>query len=301
MIGTLEARVFLPLLGLILAAVAGVPGSSPAHAEMIRVMSFNIRYDNPDDGENAWAHRRDWVGELIREHQIDVLGLQEVLKSQVDDLRQRLPEYGWYGVGRDDGHEAGEFAPIFFRSDRFELVDKGHFWLCERPDEPGRIDWEAACARITTWVALKERNTSKARGHKQYFFNTHFDHRSDEARDKSAILLRTRIAAINDGSVVLTGDFNCRSGSTPIKLLTAIAKGEDHAVLRDAYELGKDVHQGPLGTWNGFRAIQPEHRIDFVFVSRQWRVTVHQILDQQRNGRFPSDHLPVLAELSADD
>lgn len=301
MSGTLQLRVFWPTMGAFLAALGTIAWPSATTAEPVRVMSFNIRFDNPDDGENAWPHRRDWVGELIREHQVDVLGLQEALKSQIDDLQQRLPKYAWYGVGRDDGQEAGEFAPIFYRTDRFELVDKGHFWLCEKPDEPGRKDWEAACTRITTWVALREKAAANKPGREQYFFNTHFDHESVEAREKSAELIRTRIAAIEDGPVVLTGDFNCRSSSHPITLLTAKTDGEDQATLRDAYELGKDLHQGPRGTWNGFRAVSPEHRIDFVFVSPQWQVTGHQILDQRRDGRFPSDHLPVLAELMAKD
>jgi endonuclease/exonuclease/phosphatase family metal-dependent hydrolase len=273
--------------------------------ESVRVASFNIRFNNPDDGENAWPHRRDWVGEMIREQDPDVLGLQEVLKSQIDDLQQRLPNYRWYGVGRDDGQEAGEYAPIFYRADRFELVDKGHFWLCEKPDEPGRKDWNAACTRMATWVALRRKAPARdgATGDspatpKQYFFNTHFDHQSAEARRNSAELLRTRIAAIQDGPVVLTGDFNCGSQSEPISLLTSTAEGLERGVLTDAYELGKDLHQGPLSTWNGFRAIQPGQRIDFVFVSPQWQVTGHRILDEQREGRFPSDHCPVLAELS---
>lgn len=264
-------------------------------AEPLRVMSFNIRFDNPADGENAWPHRRDWVAELVRENRVDVVGMQEVLKSQIDDLRQRLTNYRWYGVGRDDGHEAGEYAPIFYRADRFELVDKGVFWLCEKPTEPGRVDWGAACTRIATWVALRE----KSAGEKRYFFNTHFDHRSAEARLKSAALIRQRVAEIQDDPVVLTGDFNCLVNSEPIKTLAAKEEGAEWPTLTDAYELGKPLHQGPTSTWNGFRQIVPNRRIDFVFVSPGWKVTAHRILDAQREGRFASDHLPVLAELVA--
>ena len=266
--------------------------------EPIRVMSFNIRFDNPKDGENAWPHRRDWVGELILEHQVDVLGLQEALRSQIDDLQERLPTYNWYGVGRDDGRHAGEYAPIFYNADRFELVHGGHFWLCEKPDEPGRKDWESACTRITTWVALRQKGVNGTpTGPKQYFYNTHFDHVSKEARLKSAELIRSRIAAVNDGEVVLTGDFNCTAGSPPIEALVAGAD-QSPAVLSDAFALGKNVHKGPSGTWNGFRVVKPDARIDFIFVSPGWRVAAHRILDVQRDGRFPSDHCPVLATLT---
>jgi endonuclease/exonuclease/phosphatase family metal-dependent hydrolase len=281
--------------GYFLVGVVGwlAAGTSGAH-EPVRVMSFNIRHDNPQDGENAWPHRRDWVAELIRDNRVDVLGMQEVLKSQIDDLRQRLTDYGWYGVGRDDGQEAGEYAPIFYRADRFELLDKGVFWLCEKPDEPGRIDWNAACTRIVTWIALREKHD----GGKRYFFNTHFDHESAEARVKSAELIRQRIAEIKDGPIVLTGDFNCLANSEPIKSIAAKEDGAEQSMLTDAYELAKPFHQGPTSTWNGFRQVVPNRRIDFVFVSPGWKVKAHRILDDQREGRFASDHLPVLAELS---
>ena len=291
-------RVIFLALASALAASSGWPATAD---QPVRVMTFNIRYDNPNDGVNAWPHRRDWVGELIREHHVDVVGLQEALKSQIDDLQQRLPSYHWYGVGRDDGRQAGEYAPIFYNKDRFELLDKGHFWLCTKPDEPGRIDWDAACTRITTWIAVQEKAaTGRPAALRRYFFNTHFDHQSGKAREMSAVLLRSRIAAINDGPVVLTGDFNCLSGSQPITSLTAKPIDSERSTLTDAYELAKDIHRGPLTTWNGFRAIRPDRRIDFVFVSPQWRVTGHRIVDDQRDGRFPSDHLPVVAELSTE-
>ncbi len=291
------------------AAEADTDESGPT----IQVMSFNIRYDNPGDGDDAWPHRRDWVGELVRENDVDVLGLQEALESQIDDLQQRLPNYHWYGVGRDDGRQGGEYAPIFFNADRFELVNGGHFWLCEQPTQPGRRDWNAACTRITTWIALRPKNgpsqasdeteTETDKVHddgvstqKMYFYNTHFDHKSGLARNESAELLRGRIASIRDGPVVLTGDFNCRPGSQPIARLTK--KSDDGtAVLSDAFELGKANHVGPLGTWNGFRKVDPDHRIDFVFVSPEWSVVSHQIVDEQRDGRFPSDHCPVVANI----
>ena len=157
--------------------------------EPVRAMSFNIRFDNPKDGDNAWPHRRDFVGELIREQKVDVLGLQEALRSQIDDLQERLPNYNWYGVGRDDGRRAGEYAPIFYNAERFELINGGHFWLCEKPDEPGRKDWDSACTRITSWVSLREKNDNgELVGPKLYFYNAHYDHVSKEARLKLSLI-----------------------------------------------------------------------------------------------------------------
>ena len=106
--------------------------------EALTVMSFNIRYDNPADGPDAWPLRKDWVAEIVREH-ADVAGLQEVRKGQLDDLKERLPGFEFYGVGRDDGKEAGEFVPVGWRKDRFTATDKGVFWLSETPDEVGRV------------------------------------------------------------------------------------------------------------------------------------------------------------------
>ena len=264
-------------------------------------MSFNIRFDNPDDGDNAWPHRRDFVGELIREQKVDVLGLQEALRSQIDDLQERLPNYNWYGVGRDDGRRAGEYAPIFYNAERFELINGGHFWLCEKPDEPGRKDWDSACTRITSWVSLREKNDNgELVGPKLYFYNAHYDHVSKEARLKSSQLIQTRIADINDGPVVLTGDFNCTAGSPPIEAIIADSE-KSSATLADAYALAKENHKGPDGTWNGFKKVRPGSRIDFVFVSPKWKVESHEILDIQRDGRFPSDHCPVMATLTQAD
>jgi len=156
------------------------PKDEPA---TLHVMTWNIRYDNPGDGENAWPHRKDWVAEIIRREKADIIGLQEVLKGQLDDLTQRLPEMVAYGVGRDDGKMKGEYAPILYRRDRFELLDKSTFWLSKTPDVSGSKDWDAALTRIASWVKLKDKQTGKV----FYFINTHFDHRGAEARLQSAV------------------------------------------------------------------------------------------------------------------
>ena len=268
-----------------------------------RVMTFNIRFDNPADGENAWPRRRDWVAEIIREQRTDIAGLQEALRRQIDDLQERLPGYEWYGVGRDDGRDRGEYVPIFYRKERFELVDKGTFWLSPTPDEPGSRGWDAQLPRTTTWLRLKDRTT----GRTLTAFNTHFDHRGAQARDESARLLLVKVREIaGEDPVVLTGDFNTVPTTEPYRILTGTTRraGGNEAdaappvvPLRDAERISSARPEGPNSTWNGFREIVPQMKIDYIF-TLGFDVRSHRIIDERREGRFPSDHLPVAATLS---
>lgn len=258
----------------------------PVSPEPVRVMSFNIRYDNPGDGLDAWPNRRDRVAGLIRFHGADLAGLQEALRSQIDDLEARLPDYDWIGVGRTDGADEGEFTPIFYRADRFSVQDQGNFWLSETPDVPGSKSWDAALERIATWAIFED----SASGIQFFALNTHFDHIGETARENSAALLVEMIDSLaRDLPVVFTGDINTGPDSPPYKVITAS--------FRDALHATEQEHYGPTSTWNGFEAIQPDRRIDFVFVNDAFRVIKHGILSDTWDGRFPSDHLPVLAEV----
>lgn len=256
----------------------------------VRAMTFNIRFNNPNDGVNAWPNRRDWVAEIIRDNDPDVIGLQEVLPEQLSDLKERLPGYTTYSVGRQDGRDAGEAVPILFKTDRFELVEKATFWLSVEPETVGSVGWDAALPRVCSWVRLKH----KASGKELLAFNTHFDHRGPNARVESAKLLVKRIGEIaGDHPALLTGDFNCLPAQPPYGVLTAQSSG----LLQDARQACHVDPVGPDSTWNGFLMIIPGRRIDFIFVTPQLDVTSHRTLTDSRDGRFPSDHLPVLAEL----
>lgn len=271
------------------AVLIGTAVGSGQEGDTVNVMSFNIRYNNPADGPNAWPHRKDWVAEIIREN-ADVAGLQEVRKGQLDDLKERLPAFEFYGVGRDDGKDAGEFVPIAWKKDRFTAIDKGAFWLSETPAEPGSKSWDAALPRVTTWVRLKDGQT----GGSLLAVNTHFDHRGEQARRESAVLLRDWIAKHAEGvPVVLTGDFNTLPDSVPYRNLTAESGG---TTLRDS-RLAVDAPQGPESTWNGFNEIVPGRRIDFIFTRGVAKPTAFRTLDETRENRFPSDHLPVVAKV----
>lgn len=253
----------------------------------LRVMTFNIRYDAPNDGRNVWDNRKDMAASMIRFHQADVIGLQEALKGQIDDLQDRLPDFSWLGVGRADGKEAGEFSPIFYRTSRLELLEHDTFWLSETPEIPGSKSWDAAIERVATWAIFLDRSTEE----EVFILNTHFDHIGRQARLESARVIVDRLPALASGRpVVVMGDFNVPPKTQPYEVLTS-------GTLRDAMRVSEHPHHGPASTWNDFEAVVPGHRIDYVFVDERFRVLRHGILSDSWDGRFPSDHLPVLAEI----
>jgi endonuclease/exonuclease/phosphatase family metal-dependent hydrolase len=256
-------------------------------------MSFNIRYDNPADGEDAWPRRRTKVASMVRFHGADVVGLQEALRSQIADLEAALPELGWFGVGRSAERD-GEHCAVLYRKDRLEVVAHDTFWLSETPAVAGSRSWDAALPRIVTWGRLRDRRTGLA----FVVLNTHFDHLGETARRESARLLLRKVAEIAgpDGPVVVTGDFNTTPDSEPYRILTT-GDGARGALV-DALHASSLPHHGPTSSWNGFKAIEPGRRIDFILVRPPVGVRQHGILSDTFDGRFPSDHLPVLAEVS---
>jgi endonuclease/exonuclease/phosphatase family metal-dependent hydrolase len=286
--------VSVPLLAAPSPARAQQPARSavPAAPASFRVMTFNIRYDNPADSANAWPHRAEGVGGLIRFHDPDLIGLQEAQRGQLDDLQRLLPGYAWFGQPRSDGGPGDEHSAILYRTDRFDLLGQGTFWLSETPDVPRSKGWDAALPRIATWGRFRDRAT----GDTILYLNTHFDHRGVRARAESARLLKRWLAA-NAGKlpVVVTGDLNTTPDSEPIAaLLDAAAPLR----LRDAIRISAEPPYGPGSTWNGFRAIVPDQRIDYVFVGDGLRVLEHGTLAETLDGvHYPSDHLPVLAEI----
>lgn len=264
------------------------PAYAQSPAESIRVLSYNIRYDNPDEGEDRWINRKERLTGLIRYHAPDLIGTQEALYNQVKDVADALPQYAWYGVGRDDGKEAGEFSAIFYNKSKFQLVDKGTFWLSPEPDKPTK-GWDAAIVRVCSWVKLKRQSTGK----EVFFFNTHFDHKGQQARERSAALIREKIKEIaGNAPVILSGDFNTNDASPPYQTLTKDQQ------LQDAKTVSDTGHYGPDGSFSGFDISNPlGERIDFIFVSQKFAVLKHAILTDSQNGKYPSDHLPVLSEI----
>lgn len=256
--------------------------------QTVKVMSFNIRLNVQSDSSNAWPNRTALVESQIRFHDADLLGIQEALPDQMEDLIAMLPDYQAHGVARDTGRW-GEYSAIFFRKARFTLLEGNTFWLSETPDIPSK-GWDAALNRIVTWAKFRD----KFSGETFYYFNTHFDHRGKNARLESARLIRAQIARLNPGKlpVILSGDFNFTPEQAPYNALTASGG------LRDAgLESMLAVH-GPTSTWSGFTFPGvPGRRIDFIFVQHQLKVMRYGTLTDSWSGRYPSDHLPVLAEL----
>ena len=252
-----------------------------------RVMSFNVRYAT-DDGPNAWDHRRNLVVETIRDDAPDVLGLQEPLAPQVADLRASLPNYGFVGVGRDDGIEVGEFAPIFYRSDRFTLLEQGVFWLSAQPEEPGSVGWDAALPRIATWARLRFK---EAPLYGVQVVNVHFDHRGREARRESARMVRDYVDSLDGRPVVVLGDFNCDPTSEPYRILTQDLA--EHFGLRAAFADVADT----AGTYHGFTGAPRGGRIDWILFSSHFESPETAVDCCSFGGRYPSDHFPVTATL----
>jgi endonuclease/exonuclease/phosphatase family metal-dependent hydrolase len=252
-------------------------------------MSFNIRFDNPQDGANAWPLRRDMVARTLLFHKVDIVGLQEVLQHQLTELETQLPGYTWFGVGRDDGATKGEYAPIGYRTDRFKLIKSGTFWLSETPDTTGSRGWDAALPRIVTWAHFSEIRSSRA----FFFFNTHFDHMGEQARRNSALLLTSRVREYaNSLPCILTGDFNStRQDSAYLALIQPSAGWQDSEFLSES------GHYGGTQSFNAFQdLLQPGYLIDFIFVKGIARVTQHGLIAERWDGRFVSDHYPVLME-----
>lgn len=263
----------------------------------VRVMSFNIRYGTANDGVNRWELRRDFLVETVRAFSPDLLGTQETLGFQRDYLAEKLPEYDHLGVGRDDGRERGEMMALYYRKDRFEKLDGGHFWLSETPDVVGSKSWDSSLPRMVTWVKLRDRRQESLPP--IVFFNTHFDHMGTTARLESAKLLRRKFALFSDTcSVIVTGDFNTDEASPPYRALFDTVDSAPSPVI-DSYRANRpDRLTGMEGTFSSFKADSiAGARIDWIGVSRDWQIRSTEIDHTSRDGRTPSDHFPVTAVL----
>lgn len=271
------------------APLTGQIGCSPSP---VRVVSFNIRYGTADDGPDRWELRRGRAIETLLAQDADIIGLQEVLAFQADELRAALPGYGFVGAGRDDGERVGEFVPIFYRNGRFTLIEGGHFWLSPTPDQPGSKGWDAALPRMASWVLLGFKD---APGQDVYVINTHLDHVGERARLESAKLLRRVVESKGGEPVIVMGDFNCGPGEGPHAVLTRDA--ENLAELKDAYQVLGHPERG-AGTFHGFKGRTDGARIDWILTN--WRLAPRSAWIDRREfgGRYPSDHFLVGAEFT---
>lgn len=250
-------------------------------------MTYNIRYSTPNDGENWWEQRKEWVAEVVDYYAPDVLGIQEGLERQVAYLDSVFSTYQYVGVGRDDGIKAGEFSAVFYNSDKLEVLDSGTFWLSETPSKPS-YGWGANYRRVCSWALFKNKHTQE----EVLVFNAHFDHEVALARLNSAKLMHQKVLQLTDGEtpVVLMGDFNATPNADPIQFL------KEH--YADSKIVSVQSPFGPEGTYNGFDVNHPlDRRIDYIFVNDKITVERYAVIAESRYGRTPSDHLPVLVDL----
>jgi endonuclease/exonuclease/phosphatase family metal-dependent hydrolase len=264
--------------------------NSNTHIDL-NVMSFNIRLNTASDSLNSWQYRKDVAARVVSENDIDIAGAQEVTYGQLKDLLERLPEYRHIGAGRADGKNGGEFSAIFYKKDRFEVVNSGTFWLSETPDSIGKKGWDAACERVATWAVLEE--TASAR--RFFVLNTHLDHIGTTARRESARLIADTVAKHCDLPVIVTGDFNCEPDSEPIKTVLDEAAPVRLFHARDFAEIKHDA----TGTFHNFGRIPENKRsfIDYIFISRQIKALEYSVLPDKIDSVFVSDHAPVAARL----
>jgi len=256
----------------------------------LRIMTYNIRYDNPDDAPNNWDNRKEKVANLIQFYRPSFLGTQEALFHQLDYLDKHLHNYHWIGQGRKDGKKGGEFSALLYDTREVELAAQSDstIWLSKTPGKPSK-SWDAALPRILTWGKFQVKQT----GQTIYVFNTHFDHIGEKARQESAKIIIATIKKIaGDAPVILTGDFNITEESSPYQILSS-------SFLRDSYYASKTSPVGPDFTFSGFEVgeISEHRRIDYIFVNSPVTVTHTAIISSFNNGYYPSDHLPVVSDI----
>lgn len=251
--------------------------------------TFNIRYDEPHDSLNSWPYRKDTVAAFIKAQDLDVIGMQEVLNHQLLDLKERLPEYEAIGVGRDDGMTKGEYSCIFYKKDRFDVLDSNTFWLSQYPDSIGFIGWDGACPRIATWAKLQDKETGKI----FMAVNTHFDHVGVEARKNSALMIIEKIKEIvGSQPAVVTGDFNINDQDEAYQTITT-----NEFVLLDSYKTAEKVEGAPY-TYHGWGKTDDLKKIDFIFITPNIKA-IHAIIPNEPKTEwgFISDHNPVITQL----
>ena len=251
-------------------------------------MTYNLRFASPNP-PNAWPQRRPLMAELIAKLAPDVFGTQEGLYGQLQDLAADLPAFQWIGLGRDGGSR-GEFMAVFYRTARLEPLAFDHFWLSDTPEVIGSKTWGPKLARMVTWVKFRDRQTKR----EFIFVNTHFDHQVQEAREKSAQLVRERVAAFDAKlPVLLVGDFNAAAGSNK-----AYAILTDDKFFTDTWTTARERVNEGIATFNGFKAIQKDGpRIDWILSRGDVTADRIEIVTFSRDGQFPSDHCPVVAKL----
>lgn len=255
-------------------------------SDPIKIISYNIRYNNPNDGKDIWENRRETITDFIEKEAPDFLGLQEVNFPQIQYLNSNLINYSFIGVGRDDGKTRGEFSPIYFNESKYNLLLSNTFWLSKTPDNIS-VGWDAAMERICTYGLFKQKND----GSKVWVFNTHFDHIGNDAREKSVDLILSKIKDLtkDEDQIIITGDFNLSDDSLPIKKLQN---------FYNDVNIKMDNKSKFYGTFNNFKIDNNyNNRIDYIFYKNFDLIKSSHLHIKTDQGRWASDHHPVIAIL----
>lgn len=259
--------------------------SSKNENDSLKVLSFNIRYGNADDGENSWKFRKDQLFDLIKYEKADIIGLQEALEFQIKEITEQIKDYNFIGVGRDDGKSSGEFSAILYNKSKLKLLESNTFWFSETPDSIASKSWGNDITRICSWGKF----AAKTNMDTFFVFNVHLDHISENSRIKSAELL---IKIVNEKAVgkpiIITGDFNADENTPEIKVIKQY--------FVDTFRI-INPKVNPAGTFHNFTGISDGRKIDYIFINEKFKVESANILKNNNNGKYPSDHYPVNAKL----
>lgn len=257
------------------------------NAQTLTALTFNIRYDNPNDGDNRWEFRKQSVINLLEHYTPGIFGIQEGLQQQVMFLKSNLPDYNFIGVGREDGKQKGEYSAIFYDTTQYVMIESSTFWLSATPDKVS-VGWDAALERICTCGLFQHIESGKY----VWVFNTHFDHIGEKARKMSAELILKKINELNTKKypLLLMGDFNTTAGTEPINTITAQLLESSRVTQKPLY--------GPKGTFNKFDpTFIATDCIDYIFVSKFSVLSCTHIADKRNNNLCISDHYPVMVEV----
>ena len=262
------------------------------YCQSFKMMTYNIRLDIESDGENRWELRKDFFVSQIDFFNPDVFGVQEALPNQIKDIESGLKKYTVIGLGRENGN-TGESSSIFFKTEKFQLIEQNTFWLSETPEKVSR-GWDAACNRVCTYVLLKDKKSKT----NFYVFNTHLDHMGEIARKNSVKLILDKIKQINKSNLplVLLGDFNLLPSDERIQMIKRLIKKE----MLDSRDVSEKEPFGSEGTFNGFNYNKPAtERIDYIFLlnNNKLKVNKYAVFNESKNLKYASDHFPVYAEL----
>jgi endonuclease/exonuclease/phosphatase family metal-dependent hydrolase len=293
----------LSLLSTAMPAIAATPlAAQPTGGTELTVMSFNIRYGTANDGENHWERRREMLFDLLRRERADIIGMQEGLHFQIEEIIAAVPVYRSVGVARDDGAEKGEYSNIMYNRERFEVLDTGTFWFSDTPDVPGSTSWGNRITRICTWARFRPAGGGQA----FFVFNVHLDHESQPSRERSVVALGEAIVRRQPANdpVIVTGDLNADEQNRATRWLLG-AEGLEGMPPRPAalalVDTFRRLHPDAtgVGTFTGFKFGHiNERKIDYVLVEPATTVHDARILHTSRDGRYPSDHFPVVARVT---